>query len=140
MIAERRMQTAPHDSSSLDERAHRSPIVRRAVFTALALLLSVPFIFRGADLSLQSMFNAPLLWVKRDAESRQHFNEFLELFGAHEMVVVSWPGCQVDDQRLGKAADALERVRQERRGRQEGVVQPRPDRKHDAQVVNRGTG
>ena len=76
-------------------------MVLRAAFTAVVLLMSAPLIIRGSDLSLQTMFNAPLHWIQRDAESRKEFNEFLELFGAHEMIVVSWPGGNKETQCLG---------------------------------------
>ena len=108
------MQSPRKDSNRLGRWGHCSPIVRRAAITAVLLLMSAPLILRGSDLGLQTMFNAPLLWIDHDADSRREFNEFLELFGSHEMIVVSWPGCSVDDDGLVKAAEALEDVRAQR--------------------------
>ena len=64
-------------------------MVRRAVVTAIVLLISAPLIIWGSDRSLQTMFNAPLHWIEREADARKEFNEFLELFSSHEMIVVS---------------------------------------------------
>ncbi|MCM2369154.1 efflux RND transporter permease subunit [Aporhodopirellula aestuarii] len=85
-----------------------------AALTGLVLLISAPFVVRGSDLGLLSMFNAPLMWVDRDAPARREFNEFIDLFGAHDLIVVTWEGCQVDDERLSTAADAVLDVQAER--------------------------
>lgn len=103
-----------HASDRQNLRLTRSPHVQLAVVVSLLLLISVPLIVRGSDLGLQSMFNAPLMWVDRDSEARRPFNAFLELFGAHDLIVVSWPGCDVDDVRLPQAAERLERIDQSR--------------------------
>ncbi len=87
--------------------------VRLALVTAVGLLITAPFAIHGSELGLKSMFNAPLLWIDHDAPARKQFNEFLELFGTHEMVVVSWPGCTVDDQRLDRAGERLREVHRE---------------------------
>jgi predicted RND superfamily exporter protein len=87
--------------------------VRLALVTGLALLVTAPLAIHGSELGLKSMFNAPLLWIDHDAPARKQFNEFLELFGTHEMVVVTWPGCTVDDQRLDRAGERLRETHRE---------------------------
>lgn len=102
--------------------AKRSNAVRRAVVTLVVLVLSLPFVIRGADLGLKTMFNAPLLWIEHDSETRRDFNEFLDLFGAQEMIVVTWPGCTVADERLTAAAAEIERVQRLRASSGEPAV------------------
>ncbi|MEZ6090593.1 MAG: MMPL family transporter [Pirellulaceae bacterium] len=105
-------------TSSVNEidntRPFRSRATRCAWILGAFLLISAPFVIRDSNRGLKSMFNAPLMWVDRDAEARQNFNRFLDLFGAHEMIVVTWPGCTVDDERLDVAAEAISDVIQHR--------------------------
>ncbi|MBB3206088.1 hypothetical protein FHS27_001896 [Rhodopirellula rubra] len=91
-----------------------STYVRLAALAVLGLLVSAPFVVHGSDSGLLSMFNAPLMWVDRDASARREFNEFIDLFGAHDMIVVTWQGCEVDDERLREAANAIEKVQSDR--------------------------
>ncbi len=100
----------------------RSNAVRRAVITLAVLVVSLPFVIRGSDLGLKTMFNAPLLWIEHDSETRRDFNEFLDLFGAQEMIVVTWPGCTVADERLATAAAEIERVQHLRASNGEPAV------------------
>lgn len=102
--------------------AKRSHAVRRAVVTLVVLVLSLPFVIRGSDLGLKTMFNAPLLWIEHDSETRRDFNEFLDLFGAQELIVVTWPGCTVADERLSAAAAEIERVQHLRASNGEPAV------------------
>lgn len=90
------------------------PLLRRGLMAALLLAITAPLVVWGSQKGIRSMFNAPLLWVDRDAPARKDFNQFLELFGAHEMIVVTWPGCTINDPKLVAAADALRAVRQQR--------------------------
>lgn len=94
--------------------ARRSPMVRLGLLTAVVMLLMVPAIIQGSNRSMDSMFNAPMRWIPYQAESRQEFNRFVDLFGAHEMVLVSWPGCTIDDESLDEVAAALDAIRQRR--------------------------
>jgi predicted RND superfamily exporter protein len=109
------MQTIRDIIAAILGSARSSAMTRRGLITALLMLVSVPVIVWGNHDSLASMFNAPLRWIPRDSESRREFNRFLELFGSHEMVLVSWPGCSVDDARLDEIGKSIEATRQRRR-------------------------
>jgi len=51
-----------------------------------------------------------------DSVTRKSFNRFLEQFESHEMLLVGWPGCTVDDRRLEEVGNALLAVREQRAG------------------------
>ncbi|MFG0287370.1 MAG: RND family transporter [Rhodopirellula sp. JB044] len=92
-----------------------SSYVRVAALTVLGLIVTAPFVVHGSDSGLAAMFNAPLMWIDRDADARQEFNAFIDLFGSHDMIVVSWQGCVIDDPRLDRAADAVRDVQAQRK-------------------------
>jgi len=81
--------------------------VRVAVLTLAAMALAAAPVIWGSNASVRTMFNAPLRWIPRDSACRKEFNRFLEQFESHEIELVSWPGCTVDDPRLERVADAL---------------------------------
>ncbi|MFZ5828647.1 MAG: efflux RND transporter permease subunit [Planctomycetota bacterium] len=72
-----------------------------------AMLAALPWVVRGADRSVADMFNAPILWVPPHFEARREFSEFVDQFRAQEMILISWPGCTVDDERLLRLGQAL---------------------------------
>jgi predicted RND superfamily exporter protein len=76
-------------------------------------LAAIPVIW-GSNEGVRTMFNAPLRWIPRDSASREEFNRFLEQFESHEIALVSWPGCTVDDPRQEEVADALTARREQR--------------------------
>lgn len=92
----------------------RLPLRGLGIGSALFLLLTLPWVLSGSNAGIDSMFNGPLLWVDHDAPSRRDFNAFIERFGAHEMIVISWDGADVDDPRLDSAAEALTALDQAR--------------------------
>ena len=80
---------------------------RRSLLTFVAIALLMPFLLWGTQRSIQSMFNAPLHWIPPSFEARRQFDEFVEQFQSQEMIIISWPGCTVDDERLDRFAKAL---------------------------------
>lgn len=88
--------------------------IRITVFTIAALAaMAVPIVV-WTQRSLDSMLNEPLDWVPSTFEARRTFQEFVEQFGAHEMVLISWPGCTVDDPRLEDLEAELLAMRERR--------------------------
>jgi predicted RND superfamily exporter protein len=99
----------------------RSALVRRGVVCTIVMLLLLPAMISSSGRSIESMENSPLRWIPRESESRQDFNQFLDLFGAHEIVLVSWSGCRIDDPRL----DEIEKALGERSRRRREAAKPR---------------
>jgi predicted RND superfamily exporter protein len=46
-------------------------------------------------------------WLPDDTPARRHYIEFLEQFGADDVLIVSWEGCVLGDPRLAQLASAL---------------------------------
>ncbi len=57
--------------------------------------------------SMQTMFNTPHHWIPATNPQRQEFEWFCEHFESQALVVISWPGCTVDDPRLKQFEVAL---------------------------------
>lgn len=81
----------------------------------LLMAAAVPFILHGSDGAIGSMFNAPVRWIPANFAALRDFRAFTEEFDVHEMILISWPGCTVDDERLRDFADALQEERERRR-------------------------
>ncbi|MCA9236015.1 MAG: MMPL family transporter [Planctomycetales bacterium] len=73
------------------------------VYAALAL----PAIGWGAHQALQGNHNSPLDWVPPTFPQRADYAEFCERFGPGDTVVVSWPGCTLDEPRLDRFTKVL---------------------------------
>ncbi|MCA9230285.1 MAG: MMPL family transporter [Planctomycetales bacterium] len=71
-------------------------------------LLIAPWVGYGAWYTLQGNSNSPLHWVSEEHPARAAYNQFCELFGQREVVVISWQGCTIDDQRLDRLAEVLQ--------------------------------
>ncbi|WP_164101781.1 efflux RND transporter permease subunit [Candidatus Laterigemmans baculatus] len=82
--------------------------------TLLAMAASLPLVLHGAQSAIASMFNAPVRWIPPESDSLRAFREYIEQFDVHELILISWPGCTIDDERLKALAEEVERVRQQR--------------------------
>ncbi len=81
-----------------------------SLVVALAMALSAPLLVSGSITAIGSMRNAPMLWIADDFPALRDFERFVDRFGVHETILISWPGCTIDDRRLPEFA---ERLRQE---------------------------
>jgi uncharacterized protein len=81
---------------------------RYAIPIVLAAVCAVPAIVYGIFGALQSSDNDVRQWLPKEgfAEAR-NYEWFLKHFGSEEMVVVSWPGATLDDERLDRVAAGL---------------------------------
>jgi len=86
---------------------NRSTLIRCALLTILVMAAVAVPLQRRSRRTVEAMFNAPLRWIPRDFPARREFDQFVEEFDSHEMALVSWTGCTVDDPRLQVFADAL---------------------------------
>jgi len=100
-------EKSTHRGSPDERAAIASRHKRRSLVTLLAMAAILPFLLWGTRRAVESMFNAPLHWIPPGFEARRQFDEFVRQFQSQEMIVVSWPGCTVDDERLERFAEAL---------------------------------
>lgn len=78
---------------------------RFAVFATF--LLAAGFLVYGAQKALESNTNDVLDWLPAGFEETRNLQEFGRHFGAEEFLMVSWPGCTLDDPRLTRLAAEL---------------------------------
>lgn len=81
--------------------------LRLFVLTATVLLLVTPWLLWSVGSAMQAMRNTPILWIPAENVQRQQYEWFRTGFRVRDAVVISWPGCTVDDPRLEQFADAL---------------------------------
>ena len=82
---------------------------RLAFFVLLVTLLCLPLIGYGVHRTVKSNSNDVRQWLPSGIAETQEYDWFVEQFGCDEIVVVSWPGCTLEDERLDVAANALAR-------------------------------
>lgn len=74
---------------------------------AITLLL-VPAIIWASLKAYENSQNDTSQWLPEDNPATRSYEEFREVFGADERVLVSWVGCTLDDPRLEKFAALVE--------------------------------
>jgi len=74
--------------------------IRRYIVTVVVLTLLAPFIIYGAHQSVESMSIAPEKWAPTYMQSRKNYDRFAKDFESNDLILISWPGCTVDDPRL----------------------------------------
>lgn len=84
---------------------------RRFRLIAFYLVLLAPWVMKGALATLGPTANSPLDWVDADFEPRRAYDRFVEQFSAGDVVVISWPSCSVNDERLDKFTRSLRKSR-----------------------------
>lgn len=57
--------------------------------------------------SVETMFNTPHHWIPANNEQRTDLEWFCDHFESQALVVISWPGCTVDDPRLAAFETSL---------------------------------
>ena len=73
----------------------------------LCAFLTAPLAIIAAGHVLGSNSNDPTQWLPQSFKETIEFEKFKERFGRQEAVIVSWPGCTVDDPRLDDFAEAI---------------------------------
>ena len=77
------------------------------IYTALVL----PFVVYGSWRAMQINANSPIDWVPDSFPPRHDYDRFRAAFGAGDVLVVSWPGCTVDEPSLDRFAYVLRKAR-----------------------------
>ncbi len=86
------------------------PSNRRYLLLVCYALLSLILVIPGAMKALQTSANSPLEWVSGTFGPRRDYDRFCERFAPGDVVVMSWPGCTVDESRLDRFTDLLRRA------------------------------
>lgn len=71
------------------------------------MLLALPVLVPGAIHSMSTMSTSPTDWVPATLEERRRYDWFVENFEREAAIIVSWPGCTLDDSRLPQMSDRL---------------------------------
>ncbi|MFI4848504.1 MAG: RND family transporter [Gimesia chilikensis] len=82
--------------------------IRRYIITVIVLVLAAPFLIYGAHQSVESMCIAPEKWAPPYMQSRQNYDRFMKDFESNDLILISWPGCTVDDPRLTEFEKRIE--------------------------------
>ena len=82
-----------------------APVVFRWIF-AWSILLAPGLIYVAAQ--TQTNTQDVHTWLPNGTVEREHYDQFLSLFGHDDDVLISWPGCTLDDQRLTDLTERLQ--------------------------------
>ncbi|TVP98521.1 MAG: hypothetical protein EA381_12200 [Planctomycetaceae bacterium] len=107
-VVDRTLNRPPDSTVAVKSRFTRGRTWRRvSSIVLLAMLASYPILLWGVERSLDSMKNSPIRWIPKTSPGVIVFHDFVERFGAHELVLISWDGATVDDPRLATLSNAL---------------------------------
>lgn len=81
---------------------------RRYLLLLLYAALSAPLVATGAYQAMKTNANSPLDWVGDSFAPRRKYDDFRRAFGSGDLVVLSWPGCTIDEPRLDQLARYLQ--------------------------------
>ena len=93
----------PSASSGQASRKRR----QRFLLIVIYLTITLPWVAIGAQRALTGGANSPLDWVDDDFAPRHDYDRFSNQFGTADAVILSWPGCRIDDSRLDRLTAAL---------------------------------
>lgn len=89
---------------------HREQSKRLYLLAAYALA-ALPFLVYGAVQAVSRNANSPIDWVSAAFPARRDFDEFRRQFGPGDVVVMSWPGCTVDNPDLDRLKGHLRQAK-----------------------------
>ncbi|TWU06994.1 MMPL family protein [Symmachiella macrocystis] len=84
---------------------------RRWLMASILMLCLVPFIGMATQQTMHSMLTLPSRWLPDSLPERQALERFIDEFESGNSVLLSWPGCAVDDPRLAEVAAAITALR-----------------------------
>ncbi|MEQ8790974.1 MAG: MMPL family transporter [Pirellulaceae bacterium] len=70
-------------------------------------MLGIPLVLWGVWWALQSNSNRVEDWLPEDFDETQQLHWFAAHFGGDELLMISWPGCTLDDPRVAQFAAKL---------------------------------
>ena len=109
---------------------------RRALLILLIVMFLVPFAFRGARVSLQSMRNDVKDWLPKTFKETAEMDWFWRHFLGERFVLASWEGCSADDESFKLLMKKLEvELPPSRRANVDGETVAQTDGETDATPV-----
>ena len=84
---------------------------KRFLLLAVYALIALPFVAYSAVRVLRSNSNSPLDWMPESMPAKRTYSEFTKQFESGDVVVVSWPGCTIDEPKLDRVARSLRRAK-----------------------------
>lgn len=84
---------------------HRKRFLLLATYAVIAL----PFVAFAAVRVLKSNANSPLDWMPESMPAKRTYAEFTRQFESGDIVVMSWPGCTIDEPKIDRVAQSLRR-------------------------------
>ncbi len=91
----------------MNEQNWKWQVARRRI-TLLVLLVLLPFVVIGV-LRVEYDSTDMQQWLPEGQIQRKQYEKFIDAFGPDDTLIVSWPGCTLDDLRLSKLQAAYER-------------------------------
>jgi predicted RND superfamily exporter protein len=85
-----------------------SPIYRSLIF--VVFLVGSVWVVVGAMRALESNSNDVADWLPANLEETRRLREYGKEFGSDEFIMVSWPGCTLDDPKLTELTAELRKV------------------------------
>ncbi len=82
---------------------------KRFLLLAVYALIALPFVAFSAVRVLRSNANSPLDWMPESMLAKRAYLDFTKQFESGDVVVVSWPGCMIDEPKLDRVAQSLRR-------------------------------
>lgn len=76
------------------------------------LLLTTPWVFRGAGDALRERDNQIRQWLPDGFEETRRYDWFVKHFQSEEFTLISWPGAELSDPRLDQLVSRLSRYSQ----------------------------
>lgn len=80
---------------------------RLCLVTLGGAILLAPFVGWGASRTLRIAVDDATMWLPPDFPVRRHYDRFTRDFENGDVLIVSWPGCTIDDERLARFSEAL---------------------------------
>ena len=84
------------------------PFVRRFVTTWVLMVVIAPIMLYGAWQTMEGIFTSALRWLSPTDEGRQLYDDFARRFEGGNVILASWEGCNLSDERLLKLQTALD--------------------------------
>jgi hypothetical protein len=88
---------------------------RRGRVATIVMCLLLPVIGIGAHLTLNDISTLPSRWLPKSADEHQSLRRFIDEFESGDSVILSWPGCTVDDERLADLEAAIADIRRSKK-------------------------